>query len=97
MKQVYTKFDDTDDIGETRPEPKKRGRKSKKQNEKEIMHEFHKENDTNDENIMKQRSLYENIQYLSVKENHLNQNLLNQKTIVKNIIIECFKVKIRKL
>lgn len=68
MKQVYTKFDDMDDIGELRPEPKKRGRKSKKHNEKEIMYEFHKENDTNDENIMKQRSLYENIQHLSVKE-----------------------------
>lgn len=68
MKQVYTKFDDMDDIGELKPEPKKRGRKSKKQNEKEIMYEFHKENDTNDENIMKQRSLYENIQHLSVKE-----------------------------
>ena len=84
MKQVYTKFDDMDDIGETRPEPKKRGRKSKKQNEKEIMYEFHKDNDTNDENIMKQRSLYENIQHLSVKEkNHLNQNLLNQKRLSK--------------
>lgn len=68
MKHVYTNLDDINDIGELRPETKKRGRKSKKQNEKEIMYDFHKDNDTNDENIMKQRSLYENIQHLSVKE-----------------------------
>lgn len=67
MKQVFTNLDESDYVGDLKSEPKRRGRKSKKQNEKEIMYDFKKEHD-NEENVIKQRSMYENIQYLSIKE-----------------------------
>ena len=50
-------------------EPKKRGRKPKKQNEKEITHEYHQEIEMEQEkSAIKQRKLYENMQYLSSNE-----------------------------
>jgi phosphate starvation-inducible PhoH-like protein len=51
-------------------EPKRRGRKSRKQNEKEIMAEYIKDrdNDKTEEKLSKQRKTYENIQYLSPTE-----------------------------
>ena len=50
-------------------EPKKRGRKSKKQLEKELMKEYRYENPEEDESIpYTQKKLYENMQYLSSAE-----------------------------
>jgi phosphate starvation-inducible PhoH-like protein len=48
------------------PAPKRRGRKSKKQTEKELLNEYMAENDT--KSFGKQRKLYENMQYLSPNE-----------------------------
>jgi phosphate starvation-inducible PhoH-like protein len=70
----------SDDI---RNEPKKRTRKSKKQNEKEILYEYKAEVEKEKENtLMKQRKLYENMQYLSEKE---KQNFEKKMTYPKNI------------
>ena len=52
MKQVFTNLDESDYVGDLKSEPKRRGRKSKKQNEKEIMYDFKKEHD-NEENVIK--------------------------------------------
>jgi phosphate starvation-inducible PhoH-like protein len=46
--------------------PKRRGRKSKKQTEKELLNEYMAENDP--KSLGKQRKLYENMQYLSPNE-----------------------------
>jgi len=64
------KFDLSDNLGDARSEPKKqRARRPRKQNEKEIMYEYNAEVEKERENsIMKQRKLYENMQYLSEKE-----------------------------
>jgi phosphate starvation-inducible PhoH-like protein len=48
------------------PAPKRRGRKSKKQTEKELLNEYMAENDQR--SFGKQRKLYENMQYLSPSE-----------------------------
>jgi len=48
------------------PAPKRRGRKSKKQTEKELLNEYMTENDP--KSFGKQRKLYENMQYLSPNE-----------------------------
>lgn len=48
------------------PAPKRRGRKSKKQTEKELLNEYMAENEQ--KSFGKQRKLYENIQYLSPNE-----------------------------
>jgi len=70
----------SDDI---RNEPKKRTRKSKKQNEKEILYEYKAEVEKEKENtLIKQRKLYENMQYLSEKE---KQNFEKKMTYQKNI------------
>jgi phosphate starvation-inducible PhoH-like protein len=70
----------SDDI---RNEPKKRTRKSKKQNEKEILYEYKAEVEKEKENtLMKQRKIYENMQYLSEKE---KQNFEKKMTYPKNI------------
>jgi phosphate starvation-inducible PhoH-like protein len=50
-------------------DPKKRGRKVKKQNEKEIAYEYHQEIESeNEKSAVKQRKIYENMQYLSSNE-----------------------------
>lgn len=46
-------------------EPKRRGRKSRKQNEKELLDEYYKDSE---EKFVKQRKAYENMQYLSANE-----------------------------
>jgi phosphate starvation-inducible PhoH-like protein len=48
-------------------EPKRRSRKSKKQTEKEILHEFYEDIDR-EKSMAKERKLYENMQYLSAGE-----------------------------
>jgi len=60
----------TNSLGvEVKPEPKKRTRKPRKQNEKEIMGEYYAEFEREQEkSAAKQRKLYENMQYLSQNE-----------------------------
>lgn len=60
---------DTTDFGELPPEPKRRSRKTKKQNDKEIVYEFRNEiEQEREQSLVKQKKLYENIQHLSTKE-----------------------------
>jgi phosphate starvation-inducible protein PhoH and related proteins len=56
------------ELGEPKPETKRRNRKSKKQNEKEIMNEYYSDFTAREQSITKQRKFYENIQYLSPHE-----------------------------
>jgi len=68
-----------EDVGKVRA---KRTRKPRKQNEKEIMHEYKAEVEKERENsVMKQRKLYENMQYLSEKE---KKSFENKMTVPKN-------------
>ena len=61
-------FDISGDVlGELKPEPKRRNRKSKKPTEKEILHEFYEDIDR-EKSMAKERKLYENMQYLSAGE-----------------------------
>jgi len=68
MKQNIATFSSiTDDSVGT--EPKRRGRKAKKQNDKEIMAEYHNEIEKEREkSAARQRKFYENMQYLSYSE-----------------------------
>ena len=87
------------DLGEPKPENKRRNRKSKKQNEKEIMNDYYSDF-ARETSVSKQRKLYENIQYLSPQEKlkfenkftkpknesqEIYNNLLNQKN--KKIVV----------
>jgi phosphate starvation-inducible PhoH-like protein len=70
-------------IGDLKQDTKKqRGRKPRKQNQKEIMNEFSAEIEREkDQSASKQRKFYENMQYLSANE----KNLFEQKfTVPKN-------------
>jgi len=59
----------SNNLGELRSEPKKRTRKSKKQSEKDLLQEYHSEIEREQEkSLLKQRKIYENMQYLSEKE-----------------------------
>jgi len=81
---MFHGIDLSDNLGDVRVEPKKqRTRKPRKQNEKEIMHEYRAEVEREKETaVMKQRKLYENMQYLSEKEKNLFENKM---TVPKNI------------
>jgi len=70
MKHAGAIFDSSAEyLGEEKPEPRRRYRKSKKQSEKEILHEYHSEIIQERENgAIKQRKFYENMQYLSPNE-----------------------------
>jgi phosphate starvation-inducible PhoH-like protein len=61
-----------DDLGDSTI--KRRGRKSKKQTEKEIMNEYISENDYLKPSLSKQKKLYENFHYLSANEKTLFEN-----------------------
>ena len=69
MKQ-NTDTELTNSLGiEVKPEPKKRTRKPRKQNEKEIMSEYYAEFEREQErSATRQRKVYENMQYLSANE-----------------------------
>jgi len=76
-------FDSSADyLGDEKPEPKRRYRKSKKQTEKEILHDYNNEIEKERESsATKQRRLYENMQYLSPNE---KANFENKFTRPKN-------------
>uniref|UniRef100_A0A6C0DBD1 PhoH-like protein n=1 Tax=viral metagenome TaxID=1070528 RepID=A0A6C0DBD1_9ZZZZ len=67
-------LDITRELGEPKPESKRRNRKSKKQNEKEIMNEYYSDFTSREQSVTKQRKFYENIQYLSPHEKQLFEN-----------------------
>jgi len=54
-------------------EPKRRGRKSRKQNEKELLDEYYKDREPEDK-FVKQRKAYENMQHLSPNERAIFDN-----------------------
>lgn len=63
---MFQNLDLSENIGDV---PKKRNRKPRKQNEKEILYEYKTDIEKERESmVMKQRKLYENMQYLSAKE-----------------------------
>ena len=65
MKKSCIDMDDY--LGDEKPDHKKRGRKSKKQNDKEILKEYHTDIE-NETSISRQRSYYENMHHLSINE-----------------------------
>ena len=65
MKKSCIDMDDY--LGDEKPDHKKRGRKSKKQNDKEILKEYHTDIE-NETSIARQRSYYENMHHLSINE-----------------------------
>jgi len=73
--------DDHDDVvGIVRPDPKKRNRKYKKQNHRELLNEYTAEIDS-EKSLSNQRSLHENMQYLSAAE---RERLESKFTVPKN-------------
>jgi phosphate starvation-inducible protein PhoH len=80
------------DLGEPKPENKRRNRKSKKQNEKEIMNDYYSDfAREREQSLSKQRKLYENIQYLSPQEklkfeNKFTQPKNNSQEIYNNLL-----------
>jgi phosphate starvation-inducible protein PhoH and related proteins len=73
--------DSAKELGEPKPEPKRRNRRYKKQSEKEIMNEYYadvareKERDKEyEQSVTKQRKIYENIQYLAPSEKVIFEN-----------------------
>jgi glycogen debranching enzyme len=67
---MFENHDLSDNIGDIRNETKRRTRKPRKQNEKEILHEYKADVEREREStLQKQRKIYENIEYLSEKEN----------------------------
>lgn len=90
----------SDNLGDSRSEPKKqRARKPRKQNEKEIMYEYKAEVEKERENsIMKQRKLYENMQYLSEKEKNLfEQKMTSPKNRSQELYCTLLKQKNKKI
>lgn len=96
---MYKTLDSSDNLGELLPEPKKRTRKSKKQSEKELLHEYHSEVEREREkNVMKQRKLYENMQYLSEKErSHFEKKLTTPRNISQERYCHLLKQKSKKI
>jgi phosphate starvation-inducible protein PhoH len=80
------------ELGEPKPEHKRRNRKSKKQNEKEIMNDYYSDfAREREQSLSKQRKLYENIQYLSPQEklkfeNKFTQPKNNSQEIYNNLL-----------
>ena len=79
---MKTKYNTNNDYGDIPLEPKRRNRKSKKQNDKEIMYEYQNEIERERENsLARQKNLYENMQHLSAKE---TAQFENKFTVPKN-------------
>ena len=69
MKKNNFETDDTITMGIVKSDPKKRTRKPRKQNDKEIMNDYYGEIEKErDNSLVKQRNIYENMQYLSTNE-----------------------------
>lgn len=79
-------------------EPKKRVRKGRKQNEKEILYEYAIDQDLNTSAPVKQRKVYENMQYLSAKERDLFEKKFTQpKNRSQEIYVSMLRAKAKKI
>lgn len=67
MRKNISDNDSIDAIGMIKPDQKRRSRKPKKQNTKELLNEYHCEMEA-EKSLLHQRSIYENMQYLSATE-----------------------------
>lgn len=88
MKKQVIDTDDINSIGLVKTELKKRTRKPRKNNDKELMNEYYGEVEKERESaLLRQRSIYENMQYLSPNE----KTKFEQKfTIPKNVSQEYY-------
>jgi phosphate starvation-inducible PhoH-like protein len=85
-----------DRIGYTKNERRK-GRKSKKMNEKEIFYEFQEEID-NEKSLQKQKKAYENFQYLSFNEKkRLEEKFTEPKNSSQDEYVKMLKIKQKKI
>jgi phosphate starvation-inducible PhoH-like protein len=99
MKKQEDNENICNDLGELKPEVKKRGRKTKKQNDKEIMYEYQLEIEREKENsAASQRKIYENLQYLSNKEKTQFENKFTKpKNIHQEQYVSILKNKTKKI
>jgi len=85
-----------DRIGYTKNERRK-GRKSKKMNEKEIFYEFQEEIE-NEKSLQKQKKMYENFQYLSFNEKkRLEEKFTEPKNSSQDEYVKMLKIKQKKI
>ena len=85
-----------DRLGYTKNE-RRRGRKSKKMNEKEIFYEFHEEIE-NEKSLQKQKKMYENFQYLSFNEKkRLEEKFTEPKNSSQDEYVKMLKIKQKKI
>ena len=85
-----------DRLGYTKNE-RRRGRKSKKMNEKEIFYEFQEEIE-NEKSLQKQKKMYENFQYLSFNEKkRLEEKFTEPKNSSQDEYVKMLKIKQKKI
>lgn len=86
-------------LGDAPKQDKRRGRKPRKQNEKEIMYEYAQENPcTTVAPVKDQKKVYENMQYLSQKERDLfEQKFTKPKTKSQEVYASMLKSKAKKI
>jgi phosphate starvation-inducible PhoH-like protein len=96
---MLQKKDLSDNFSDIRNEPKKRTRKSKKQNEKEIFYEYKAEVERERDNtLLNQKNIYENMQYLSEKEKkHFEKKMTIPKNISQERYCNLLKDKLKKV
>jgi len=89
----------SDNIGDIRNETKKRTRKPRKQNEKEILYEYKTDIERERDNtLQKQRKIYENIEYLSEKEKQqFEKKMTNPKNISQERYCKLLRDKSKKI
>jgi phosphate starvation-inducible PhoH-like protein len=86
-------------LGDTPKQEKRRGRKPRKQNEKEIMYEYAQENPcTTIAPVKDQKKVYENMQYLSQKERDMfEQTFTKPKTKSQEVYASMLRSKAKKI
>jgi len=86
-------------LGDIPKQDKRRGRKPRKQNEKEIMYEYIQENSYNlIAPVKEQKKIYENMQYLSQKERDVfDQKFTKPKTKSQEVYASMLKSKAKKI
>jgi phosphate starvation-inducible PhoH-like protein len=96
---MFENHDLSDNIGDIRNETKRRTRKPRKQNEKEILHEYKADVERERENtLQKQRKIYENIEYLSEKEKQqFEKKMTNPKNISQERYVKLLRDKSKKI
>jgi phosphate starvation-inducible PhoH-like protein len=96
---MFENHDLSDNIGDIRNETKRRTRKPRKQNEKEILHEYKADVEREREStLQKQRKIYENIEYLSEKEKQqFEKKMTNPKNISQERYVKLLRDKSKKI